>query len=1674
MPPPRILFVVLSFFFVSNLFAAPVDLSVGTAAHSTQNGGFSANLALDNIDNFTHTLGSDNSATWQVLLPANHSFTNITILNRGSCCQSRLRDITVQIVNFSGTVASDFTGGTVVYASSLLNPENNLSGPPSISTNAGGASGNMIRIKRTPDPDLSGSGGDGNADEANVLSMNKVTAEEQEGISSFTASATLIAPSAPIDLNWTVATSITALTINNGVGNVLPSTVNGTGGITLDPGPAVTTTYTLTATLPGGATETSNVAITAEPNPIISSFTADQTSIAYSGSATLTWAAGNYDTLTLNGVDVASLSTTPVSPLVTTTYTLVATNVAGSTSATVTIIVQNSADQLPANGRFVEVVKHDTVNSRLHISEIEVFNFGNTPNAADSDGTSTNDLIQNGPASIETPPTTTTLSHGLATSVLDGDLEAGAAVWTTGLNLGYEPRFMVDLGATEQIGTVRVFGRQDTCCTDRLSNFSINVYADNGSGQPGNLLSTAFYPGTAPAGSQGSVELDLSIPDPSIHSFTANKTLIPVGAPITLSWSINTAVTSVTIDNGIGDVSTLTDGSGNGSLTINTGPNMNTVYRLNVVRPNGVSSASVAVDVTDHPLIYSFTADNALVSSGTTVTLSWDVDNTTSLDLNGTDVTGLTGTTFQVNSNTTRTLTATNANGSTSQVISIRVIVPGQAIINEFLAANNAGLLDDTGAASDWIELHNPSNDPAPLDGFYLTDNISNLTKWRIPNVTLAPGAYLVVFASSQDRAIAGSELHTNFNLTNTGEYLALVKPDDVSIVSEFGTTYPQQRTDISYGFDPTAAGDGYFPTPTPGAANGSSFSDFVADTAFSLDRGFYTDPIQVAVTSPTLGAQIRYTLDGTKPTASTGFVYSAPVDINKTTVLRAAAFKPGFVPTNVDTHTYIFTADVIASPNMSTSITQNAVYGPQMNDSLRSIPTVSLSFLGDVERLEKEISIEMIGFPDGDSQLDAGMERFGSYVTDFAKRGMRVTFRNQYGPGKLTFPIFAGDQYNIPPAAQVDSIDLRAGNHDMVARGAYMSNRFTDDSMLDMGQIAPHGRFVHVYLNGNYWGQYHLRERWNAAMMTEYFGGVKDDYEAINANNAGDQFLTGEIFDGTGQYWQEAQTLLNTATPFSSARGHIDMANVFDFTLLWVSGNSESEFRAAGSVPLGVPFKFFMKDADGFLRPPGHAANHNGPLNIMTKLATEANTDYKILLADRIHKHFFNDGALTPAKNIARLQKRVDEVQLSFLSESARWGFRTPATWQSFQNDLINTQFPALTNTMIGQFQGAGMYPGIVAPSFNQHGGAVTPGFHLTISAPAGTIYYTTDGTDPRESVTSAIASTAIPYTGQIPISATTPVKSRIRTTNGNWSALNEASFFQDHSALVVSEVMYNPSSPTAAEIAAGFNDSEDFEFLELLNTGSGPIDLTGITFADGITFEYTATSIAAGARVLIVENTAAFQFRYGAGHPIVGQYIGKLKDEGELITLSSQNKSPIHSFTYSNLAPWPTSPAGNGYSLTLIAPDTLPDHNDPASWQASSTFGGTPGLPNADPQSYATWATTNLVTGSENDDDDHDGLSNLLEFLLISDPNAPSPNALPTGSVENNRLTLTLNHNLAAGAYTMSGDISTDLINWSPAVVESVTYHGDGTATTSLRSPTPVPGTTQQYIRARFQSAP
>lgn len=136
-----------------------------------------------------------------------------------------------------------------------------------------------------------------------------------------------------------------------------------------------------------------------------------------------------------------------------------------------------------------------------------------------------------------------------------------------------------------------------------------------------------------------------------------------------------------------------------------------------------------------------------------------------------------------------------------------RQLLASDLVISEFMASNDTGIEDEDHNRPDWIEVLNNSDEVADLGGWFLTDDMDDLDKWEFPAVSLNPNERIVVFASTKNRREAGSELHTNFRLSSTGEYLGLVEPDGLTVAHDFGTEYPNQQVDVSYGF-PQAVGE--------------------------------------------------------------------------------------------------------------------------------------------------------------------------------------------------------------------------------------------------------------------------------------------------------------------------------------------------------------------------------------------------------------------------------------------------------------------------------------------------------------------------------------------------------------------------------------------------------------------------------------------------------------------------------------------------------------------------------------------------------------------------------------------------------------------------------------------------------------------------------------------------
>jgi hypothetical protein len=934
----------------------------------------------------------------------------------------------------------------------------------------------------------------------------------------------------------------------------------------------------------------------------------------------------------------------------------------------------------------------------------------------------------------------------------------------------------------------------------------------------------------------------------------------------------------------------------------------------------------------------------------------------------------------------------------------------GQVVISEFLTAaeKTTGLLDEDGDLEDWIELHNTGTTTVNLAGWSLTDDPDEPGLWTFPNVTLVAGARLVVFASGKDRTptTPGSRLHTNFQLGNDGEYFALFNADSPRVaMTEFPNEYPEQRDDYSYGIDTTGAWR-YFQIPTPGQPNGvSSISGVVPKPDVSHKRGWHEAPFTLVISDTLAGATIRYTTDGSVPTETTGFVYNGPLQVTSNLVLRAAAYRPNNLPSKIITHTYLFADHVLRQPHnpagfpstwgthntgfpnnivpadygMDPEIVDSPLYSAQMKDALKAIPIVSLNMkvddwfhpttgiysrpLSRGTAWERPCSFEFIPV-DGkdDIQVNAGIQIQGNAAREPQKTGkhpMRVTFKGDYGPKSIDYKMFPDS-----PVTKFDTLVLRADfgyswlhwNPTQRTRAQRIRDAWVKDSMREMGGLASHNRYVHLFINGLYWGLYDPTERPDGSFGEAYLGGDKEDYDVMNE---------GAVVDGSRVAYDAMINMPNidTIPLYDTMKVYLDMPQFIDYMLLhFFIGHEDWYFNknwyAIRPKDGSRGYLYIPWDGENVLIDPN--ANRvtiaDPPSGLHTKLV--GNAQYRLDFADHVQRHFFNGGALMPAENIARWQNRARQIELPIIAESARWGdyrrdvhqYQNPpyelytrdAQYRTEQNRMLNTYFPPRTTTVLNQLRNVGLYPTIAAPAFQQHGGKIDPGFQLRITATAGTIHYTTNGIDPRVYGTGTVSPAAKIYSGPITLDGTVQVKARL--LNGTtWSALTEATFTtaSPRIPLRVTELMYNPDPP-----------GEAYEFIELQNFSSVPFDASGY-YIEGVNYIFPPQSILTPGQIIVLgsaDNPIRFAERY-PGVAVYGSFTGQLVNRGERVALVTSEGRTVHSVDYSDENGWPKAADGGGYSLEIK--NAFGDPDDPANWHASAALLGTPGQSNSIPAS-------------------------------------------------------------------------------------------------------------------------
>lgn len=653
----------------------------------------------------------------------------------------------------------------------------------------------------------------------------------------------------------------------------------------------------------------------------------------------------------------------------------------------------------------------------------------------------------------------------------------------------------------------------------------------------------------------------------------------------------------------------------------------------------------------------------------------------------------------------------------------------------------------------------------------------------------------------------------------------------------------------------------------------------------------------------------------------------------------------------------------------------------------------------------ERPASIELI-YPDGKEgfQINCGVRIRGGWSRhgDNPKHAFRFFFRSEYGKGKLNYPLFESEGVD-----EYDKIDLRTSQNyswSYPNRLGYYNtmNRdvFSRDLQRETGQPYTRSRYYHLFINGVYWGLYQTQERAEASFAQSYFGGKEEDYDVIKPGDNNHQIeATDGNMDAYREIWNMCLKGFASNENYFKLLGRnpdgtrnfnykvlLDIDNLIDFMLIiFYTGNFDSPTSKFGgdNMPNNffcvynrngqTGFQFFIHDAEHTLRTtagegPGiglyenrvsinmNVTNISGfhPQWLHHKLTS--NAEYRMKFADHVYKHFFNNGCMTPQQAINLFLKRASEIDTAIIAESARWGNTnnpsfsyTKDDWQRAIDDIVNNYFPKRTNLVIDQLKYANLYPNVDPPVFIKNNNEIKnnvinieQNFKIKLvntNNNKGVIIFTTDGTDPRligGKINPASKDGGIET--ELTINTTTIIKARI-FDGTTWSALHEITLFTNDNFkyLKPTEIHYHPLNNDT------INDDE-YEFIELKNTGNTPINLSNAYFSKGITYTFPSNAVIEPNQfVVLASNRKEFNNRYGF-YPY-GEYKGKLDNGGETLTLLTAANDTIFSVTYDDTEPWPTDADGAGYSLVANETNSSANINEPNYWRLSYSIHGSPG---------------------------------------------------------------------------------------------------------------------------------
>ena len=775
-----------------------------------------------------------------------------------------------------------------------------------------------------------------------------------------------------------------------------------------------------------------------------------------------------------------------------------------------------------------------------------------------------------------------------------------------------------------------------------------------------------------------------------------------------------------------------------------------------------------------------------------------------------------------------------------------------------------------------------------------------------------------------------------------------------------------------------------------------------VADIFFSHERGFYDQSFMLVLAPTTEGAKIHYTTDGSEPKDVIGgasLLYNAPISITTTSCIRAKVGLAGGEASPIFTHTYIFLDDVLVQPRnpqgfptnwghtglgdyeMDADVVDDPLYRDTIKQDMKSVPSLSLVMAVDDwfegngrgiyvhgELDERPVSAELITTDGSEGfQIDCAVMIVGGTSTDrwkSDKLSMRLKFKTEYGSPNLDYPLFgedAADKFDtIVLDARLNAAWSYGGGVGVEGRpltqrdiAQYTRDQFVADIQNDMGGYAPHGRHVHLYLNGLYWGLYWVHERPDEHFAASYLGGDEENYDVLKHNS-------GTAINGSTANYHRLFALadagLTSDSQYQRIQQDLDIPNFVDYMITnFYLGNwdwaHQNWYASRNRIAPDGRWRYHSWDAEHVMESLTADVtgkdDGGGPTHLHQRLRT--NDQYRRLFADHVYHTFFNDGILTPDRIKELYYKRLQEVDRAVVGESARWGdnrrdvpYTRNVEWVTERDWILNTYLSQRRDIVLDQLKNQGLYPSVDAPVFfingtRQSGGRISKGDNLSMTAAVGQIYYTSDGSDPCLA-DRGIAPGALEYVNPVALHETVQIKARVYRGN-TWSALHEGIYVapENLGQLKITEINYHP-------LAEDSTDDRELEFIELKNIGDDPLNLGLAAFCRGIGYTFPVGTCLNGKEfIVLASNQEEFHDRYHLTP--FGEYIGNLDNAGERIVLAGALGDTLISLRYNDKEPWPTACDGEGYSLVSRQANPKENPDDPGYWSPSSAIHGSPG---------------------------------------------------------------------------------------------------------------------------------